>query len=81
VQNIPAAERPQVRTALIDASVHAFRIGMVISAALAMLGGVIALLGIENPRRRVRSVDCPGGAMAPPAKAGSAEPAKAGSPA
>jgi EmrB/QacA subfamily drug resistance transporter len=81
VQNIPAAERPQVRTALIDASVHAFRIGMVISAALAMLGGVIALLGIENPRRRVRSVDCPGGAMAPPAKPGSAEPAKAGSPA
>jgi hypothetical protein len=34
--------------ALIDASVHAFRIGMEIAAALAALGGVIALIGIES---------------------------------
>jgi EmrB/QacA subfamily drug resistance transporter len=34
--------------ALVDASVHAFRVGMEIAAALAALGGVIALIGIEN---------------------------------
>jgi EmrB/QacA subfamily drug resistance transporter len=34
--------------ALVDASVHAFRIGMEIAAALAALGGLIALIGIED---------------------------------
>jgi EmrB/QacA subfamily drug resistance transporter len=37
------------RGALLDASVHAFHIGMEIAAGLAALGGVIALIGIENP--------------------------------
>ncbi len=69
VRAVPAAERQRVKAALTAASVYAFRIGMAIAAALAMLGGVIALIGIENPRRRVRSVDCPGGALAPPAEA------------
>lgn len=40
-----------VHHALIDASVHGFRIGMEIAAALAALGGLIALIGIENPSR------------------------------
>ena len=54
-----ARTRPLVTTgpagahrALVDASVHAFRTGMVIAAALAVLGGLISLVGIENPRRR-----------------------------
>jgi predicted MFS family arabinose efflux permease len=34
--------------ALVDASVHGFRIGMVIAAGLVGLGGLIALIGIEN---------------------------------
>jgi EmrB/QacA subfamily drug resistance transporter len=51
VTSAPGAT-PAVRTALVDASVHGFRIGMEIAAALAALGGVIALIGIENPRRR-----------------------------
>jgi len=42
----PAAVHP----ALVDASVHAFHIGMELAAALAVLGGLIALVGIENPR-------------------------------
>jgi EmrB/QacA subfamily drug resistance transporter len=58
-------ERAIVRRALTDASVHAFRIGMGISAALAILGGIIALVGIVNPKRQVPCVDCPGGALAP----------------
>jgi hypothetical protein len=53
-----------LRAALVDASVHSFRIGMGIGGGLAVLGGVIALVGIENPRRRVPCADCPGGALA-----------------
>ena len=49
---VPAAERPGVHAALVDASVHAFRIGIGIAGLLAILGGAAALVGIENPRRR-----------------------------
>jgi EmrB/QacA subfamily drug resistance transporter len=66
VRNVPPPDRPIVKAALVDASVHAFRLGMIIGAALTVLGGVIALVGIENPRTRVRCADCPGGALAPP---------------
>ena len=45
---------------------------MVISAVLAVLGGLIAAVGIENPRRKVECADCPGGALA----AGNLEVAK-----
>jgi hypothetical protein len=59
-QQVQAASRrplvtsgpPAVHPALVDASVHAFRLGIEIAAALAALGGVIAAVGIENPRRR-----------------------------
>jgi EmrB/QacA subfamily drug resistance transporter len=61
---ISGPERPALNHALVDASVHSFRLIMVIAAALAALGGVVALLGIENPRRVVPCVDCPGGALA-----------------
>ena len=49
---VPAAERPRIHAALVDASVHAFRIGIAIAGVLAILGGLVALVGIENPRRR-----------------------------
>ncbi len=39
-----------VHHALVDASVHGFHIGMEIAAVLAALGGLIALIGIENKR-------------------------------
>jgi hypothetical protein len=71
---VPAAQRPTARGDLVDASVHAFRLGMVISAVLAVLGGLIAALGIENPRRKVECADCPGGALA----AGNIEVARRG---
>jgi EmrB/QacA subfamily drug resistance transporter len=57
-------DRTVVRAALVDASVSSFRLGMEIGAALAVVGGLVALLGIENPRRRVLCADCPGGALA-----------------
>ncbi len=71
------AERAQLHGALVEASVHAFRIGIGIGAGLAIAGGVIALVGIENPRRRVPCVDCPGGALvaAPPEAARAPSPA------
>jgi hypothetical protein len=44
-----------------NASVFAFRIAMVIAAALALLGGLASLIGIENPRRVVSAEDCRAG--------------------
>jgi len=68
---VPAPQRATVREALVDSSVHSFRLGMMISAALAILGGIVALIGITNPRGRVRCADCPGGAL--PAGAATSE--------
>jgi hypothetical protein len=45
-----------VRAAVQDASVSAYRLGLGVGGGLVMLGGVVALLGIVNPRRAER--DC-----------------------
>jgi EmrB/QacA subfamily drug resistance transporter len=58
VQGGSPSDRAKIHPALVDASVHAFRIGMEVGAGLAVIGGLIALVGIENPRRRVRCADC-----------------------
>lgn len=60
---VPAVEKQELHAALVNASVHAFRIGLGIAAGLAVLGGLVALAGIENPRRQVPCTDCPGGAL------------------
>jgi EmrB/QacA subfamily drug resistance transporter len=62
-QSVPAEQRAEVHAALVNGSVHAFRIAMLIAAALAWLGGLVSLIGIENPRRQVASEDCQGGAF------------------
>jgi EmrB/QacA subfamily drug resistance transporter len=46
------------------ASVHAFHIGIGISASLVALGGLLGLAGIRNPRRIVKCEDCAGGQLA-----------------
>ena len=46
---VASAIRGPVRASQADASVHAFRLAMAIAAALAALGGVLALIGLENP--------------------------------
>jgi EmrB/QacA subfamily drug resistance transporter len=64
VSQVPPAERAPVAQAVDDASVHAFHLGMGLSAGLVALGGVLGLVGIVNPRRTVRCEDCPGGQLA-----------------
>ena len=54
----------QVSLAVQSASVHAFHVAIEISASLVALGGVLALVGIRNPRREVRCEDCSGGQLA-----------------
>ena len=46
-----------------DASVGAFHLGMAIAAGLVGLGGVLGLIGIRNPRRKVAACDCSGGQL------------------
>jgi hypothetical protein len=60
---VPAAERPRVRAALEEASTSAFDVGLGIGAAFVLIGGIVSLVGIENPRRSVPCEDCPGGAL------------------
>jgi hypothetical protein len=61
--HVPAPERPVVRNALQGASSSAFHLGLGIGAFLVLTGGVVSLLGIQNPRRSVPCEDCPGGAL------------------
>jgi len=60
----PPAEREQVSAAVTDASVSSFRLGMGVSAALVIAGGLLGAAGIRNPRRRVAASDCGGGQLA-----------------
>jgi hypothetical protein len=64
VQGVPENVRASVREAAEDASVQAFRAGLGIATALVALGGLLGLIGITNPRRRVDAADCPGGQLA-----------------
>ena len=60
----PARVGRPVSLAVQSASVHAFHVGIGISASLVALGGLLGLAGIRNPRRVVRSEDCAGGQLA-----------------
>ena len=59
----PEEVRRVVSRAAEDASVAAFRVGIGIATVLVALGGVLGLVGIRNPRRRVEAEECAGGQL------------------
>jgi EmrB/QacA subfamily drug resistance transporter len=60
---VPPGERVVLRATFKEASVHAFRVADSIAAVLVASGGLIALAGIRNPRRKVAAELCPAGAL------------------
>jgi EmrB/QacA subfamily drug resistance transporter len=59
--HLPHAEAAVVARAADAASTSAFHLGVGVAAALVALAGVIGLVGIENPRRRVSAQHSAGG--------------------
>jgi EmrB/QacA subfamily drug resistance transporter len=59
----PPSAQTVLRETFEDASVSSFRVGIGVSGALVILGGVISAVGIRNPRRKVAAAECPGGAI------------------
>jgi EmrB/QacA subfamily drug resistance transporter len=51
-ERLPPPEAERVRQAAVDASASSFHLGIVIGGILMIAGGIVAGLGIENPRRR-----------------------------
>jgi hypothetical protein len=62
-KSLRGPDRVVVKRALDSSSEESFHVGIAVGAALVFLGGVISLAGIENPRRKVRAEECPGGAI------------------
>ncbi len=59
----PPLDRPRAAASMVQASVRSVRVSIAISGALAILGGLISLVGVRNPRTAVRASGCPGGAL------------------
>ena len=62
--DLPPRLRARVEEAADEASVEAFHLGVGIAAALVGFAGIVGLMGIQNPRRRVEAAGCPGGQLA-----------------
>ena len=59
----PAADRRAVAEASAAASVSGFRLSAGVGAVLLALAGVVALVGLRNPRREVHAQECSGGTL------------------
>jgi EmrB/QacA subfamily drug resistance transporter len=60
---LPPRQAAVVGDASNDASLESFRIGIGIAGGLVILGGVVGIAGIRNPRREVSAEECPGGQL------------------
>jgi EmrB/QacA subfamily drug resistance transporter len=61
-QAFATAPRPALEAVYASAAEDAFHVAMLATAGLVALGGVLAAIGIVNPRRSVPCEGCPGGA-------------------
>jgi Na+-translocating ferredoxin:NAD+ oxidoreductase RnfE subunit len=64
VVGVPRTEARPITVASAESSLEAFRIGIGVSSALVIIGGLIGAAGIRNPRRVVLAKNCRGGQLA-----------------
>lgn len=62
--DVPDAEGDRVMAAAADASTSSFRLGIGIAGILMILGGIVAGLGVQNPKRRMEAIPSRGSAQA-----------------
>ncbi len=64
VAGVPPHEAVLITAASGQSSLDAFRVGIGVSSALVVIGGLIGVAGIRNPRRVVQARQCSGGQLA-----------------
>jgi EmrB/QacA subfamily drug resistance transporter len=63
LNRVTGRERSTLTAAFDDASEQGFHAGIGVAALFIAFGGIVSLVGIRDPRRRVPAKDCPGGAL------------------
>jgi EmrB/QacA subfamily drug resistance transporter len=74
-EDLDAAERAELTPALEDSSRDAYRLGIVIAAALMIIGGLTSAVGVVDEKRRLRPTPAPVAATAGECGRGCDEPA------